>query len=124
MLLLAGSAGIWLYSSVLAGGGEVRVAGIGATAEIMRDDDGLTWQGPFQVTQQVRRETTNFAGTPGVGIQKRHPPHAGRVIFRCVRGLVDPSKSTRFTATTAATTGLGAIWSTIRRRPAAATRSR
>ena len=50
------------------------------------DDDGVTWAQPVEVTQQVRRETTNFAGTPGFGIQKRYPPNAGRLVFPLRQG--------------------------------------
>jgi sialidase-1 len=50
------------------------------------DDDGVTWTGPVDVTEQVRRPTSNFAGTPGVGIQKRRAPHAGRLIMPLRQG--------------------------------------
>ncbi|MAF66886.1 MAG: sialidase family protein [Planctomycetota bacterium] len=47
------------------------------------DDDGLTWSAPVEITEQVKRPTiaTSIASGPGVGIQKRRPPHAGRMII-------------------------------------------
>ncbi|MFT5153018.1 MAG: sialidase-1 [Planctomycetota bacterium] len=47
------------------------------------DDDGLTWSTPADVTTQVKRPTgaTSIAGGPGIGIQKRYAPHAGRLIM-------------------------------------------
>ena len=47
------------------------------------DDDGVTWSTPLDVTTQVKRPTvaTSIAGGPGIGIQKRRDPHAGRLIF-------------------------------------------
>ncbi len=47
------------------------------------DDDGRTWSAPWETTTQVKRPTvaTSIASGPGVGIQKRHAPHAGRVVF-------------------------------------------
>ncbi|MCA9299911.1 MAG: exo-alpha-sialidase, partial [Phycisphaerales bacterium] len=50
------------------------------------DDDGVTWTAPFDVTESFRRETTNFAGTPGVGFQKRHEPFQGRLVFPLRQG--------------------------------------
>ncbi len=52
------------------------------------DDDGVTWDGPFDVTEQVRRITSNFAGTPGIGIQKRHEPHTGRIVMPLRQGPI------------------------------------
>ena len=47
------------------------------------DDDGVSWSAPLEITQQVKRPTyvTSIAGGPGVGIQKRRDPHAGRLIM-------------------------------------------
>ena len=47
------------------------------------DDDGVTWSGPRDVTTQTKRPTgaTTLASGPGVGLQLRHGPHAGRVLI-------------------------------------------
>lgn len=47
------------------------------------DDDGLSWSTPLEITQEVKRPTyaTSIAGGPGIGIQKRRDPHAGRLIM-------------------------------------------
>lgn len=50
---------------------------------ITSDDDGATWTKPRDVTTQTKRPTvvTTLAGGPGIGIQLRHGPHAGRILF-------------------------------------------
>lgn len=47
------------------------------------DDDGLTWSPPVDLTRQTKRadRVTTLAGGPGIGIQLRHGPHAGRLVF-------------------------------------------
>ncbi|MCP4771147.1 MAG: hypothetical protein GY879_07040 [Planctomycetes bacterium] len=47
------------------------------------DDNGLNWSSPWEITTQVKRPTgaTSVASGPGVGIQMRHGPHAGRIVF-------------------------------------------
>jgi sialidase-1 len=47
------------------------------------DDDGQTWAPPVDVTAQVKRPTvaTSVASGPGIGIQLRAGPHAGRVLI-------------------------------------------
>ncbi|MCP3915009.1 MAG: exo-alpha-sialidase [bacterium] len=47
------------------------------------DDDGLTWTAPVENTMQVKRPTVarSIASGPGIGIQKRRPPHAGRLVM-------------------------------------------
>lgn len=45
-------------------------------------DDGRTWSKPVDITSQVTRPEWKFYGVgPGVGIQLRHGPHAGRLII-------------------------------------------
>lgn len=46
-------------------------------------DDGATWSKPRDVTRQTKRAevVTTIAGGPGLGIQLRHGPHAGRLLF-------------------------------------------
>lgn len=47
------------------------------------DDDGRTWTQPRDITRQTKREkiVTTMASGPGIGIQLRHGPHAGRILF-------------------------------------------
>lgn len=47
------------------------------------DDDGVSWSVPREITAEVKRPTgaTSIAGGPGVGIQKRHAPNVGRILF-------------------------------------------
>ena len=44
------------------------------------DDQGLTWTAPMDITETARPASSNFAGTPGVGIQLRHGASAGRLV--------------------------------------------
>jgi len=49
---------------------------------LTNDDDGQTWSSPTDITDQVKRPTVTFFSTgPGVGIQLRRGPHAGRIIM-------------------------------------------
>ena len=45
-------------------------------------DDGVTWSPPRDITRQTKRESgvTTLASGPGVGIQLREGPHAGRLL--------------------------------------------
>lgn len=47
------------------------------------DDGGATWATPRDITTQTKRPAvvTTLAGGPGVGVQLRHGPHAGRILF-------------------------------------------
>jgi len=47
------------------------------------DDGGATWSAPREVTSEVKAATVmdSIAGGPGIGFQKRRPPHVGRIIF-------------------------------------------
>lgn len=50
---------------------------------ITSEDDGFTWSGPRDLTRETKRleKVTTIAGGPGIGIQLRHGPHAGRLLF-------------------------------------------
>jgi sialidase-1 len=46
------------------------------------DDDGRTWSKEIDITDQVKRPNVTFFSTgPGIGIQLRRGPHAGRIIM-------------------------------------------
>ena len=46
------------------------------------DDDGVTWSAPRDLTAQIKRATaTSLASGPGIGIELRRGPHAGRLIM-------------------------------------------
>jgi sialidase-1 len=49
---------------------------------IRSDDDGRTWSAPVDVTRACKRPdtATTVAGGPGIGIQLRRGPHAGRLV--------------------------------------------
>jgi sialidase-1 len=53
------------------------------TYSMYSDDEGATWSNRTEITRMVKRPTlvTSTAAGPGIGIQKRHAPHAGRLIF-------------------------------------------
>lgn len=50
---------------------------------ISSDDDGVTWSKPADITKATKREkvVTTVASGPGIGIQLRHGPHRGRIVF-------------------------------------------
>jgi sialidase-1 len=50
------------------------------------DDSGVTWSTPQDITESARPESSNYAGSPGVGIQLRHGEHAGRIIVPLRKG--------------------------------------
>ena len=47
------------------------------------DDDGVTWTKPREITASVKRPVvvTSTAAGPGIGIQLRRGPHAGRILM-------------------------------------------
>ncbi|MCP4835144.1 MAG: exo-alpha-sialidase [Phycisphaera sp.] len=57
------------------------------------DDGGSTWSKPIDVTKTFRREGTNYAGSPGVGIQLERGPHRGRLVFPQREGPIDDMKA-------------------------------
>jgi sialidase-1 len=50
------------------------------------DDQGVTWTEPLDITEVARPASSNFAGTPGVGIQLRHGDAAGRLVIPLRKG--------------------------------------
>lgn len=50
---------------------------------VTSDDDGLTWSAPRDVTRGVKHAAlaTTIASGPGIGIQLRRGPHAGRLVM-------------------------------------------
>ena len=52
------------------------------------DDRGVSWSKPLEVTRIFRSETTNYAGSPGVGIQLERGPHRGRIVFALRQGPI------------------------------------
>ena len=58
---------------------------------IYSDDDGKTWSKWRDITAETKRPTvvTSLASGPGNGIQLRHGPHAGRIIFPMNQGPYD-----------------------------------
>jgi photosystem II stability/assembly factor-like uncharacterized protein len=57
---------------------------------ITSDDDGKTWSDARDITRCAKRETgwTGILTGPGLGIQKRRAPHAGRIVIPCAHGPV------------------------------------
>lgn len=46
------------------------------------DDEGATWSAPRDLTAQLKRATaTSLASGPGIGIELRRGPHAGRLVM-------------------------------------------
>lgn len=46
------------------------------------DDDGLNWSTPKDITSEVKRpEATSVASGPGIGIELKKGPHAGRLVM-------------------------------------------
>ncbi len=55
------------------------------------DDEGATWSPPREITAQVKAPDMRWFGTgPGVGIQLRHGPHAGRLVIPCDHSYPQP----------------------------------
>lgn len=50
------------------------------------DDQGATWTAPLDITEVARPASSNFAGSPGVGIQLRHGEAAGRLVVPLRKG--------------------------------------
>ncbi|MCB9881280.1 MAG: exo-alpha-sialidase [Planctomycetes bacterium] len=50
---------------------------------MVSNDDGRTWTWPVEITASVKRPSPVRAVSsgPGIGIQKRHAPNAGRIVF-------------------------------------------
>ena len=55
-------------------------------------DHGATWTKPVEITSTAKRPTwTWYATGPGVGIQIKHGPHAGRLVIPCDYNDNDPA---------------------------------
>ncbi|MEE2972316.1 MAG: sialidase family protein [Planctomycetota bacterium] len=70
------------------------------------DDRGGTWSKPIDVTRSFRRPSTNYAGSPGVGIQLERGPHRGRLVLPLREGPI-----TAMRAYTVHSDDGGATWS-------------
>lgn len=46
-------------------------------------DNGATWSKPVNITQGIKRDWSWYATGPGIGIQIKHGPHAGRLVIPC-----------------------------------------
>lgn len=84
---------ILLYQRYPAGKGEYEVKpglegdAICRTFRIHSEDDGVTWSEPIDMTAAVKDDlATSLACGPGVGLQKRRPPHLGRIVIPFNRG--------------------------------------
>lgn len=52
------------------------------------DDDGVTWSKARDITESTKKKDwTWYATGPGIGIQMKHGPHAGRLVIPCDYGL-------------------------------------
>jgi sialidase-1 len=48
------------------------------------EDNGATWSHPVQITSTVKKTDWKWYATgPGIGIQIKHGPHAGRLVIPC-----------------------------------------
>lgn len=51
---------------------------------LQSNDQGATWSKPREITAAVKKpEWTWYATGPGIGIQIKHGPHAGRLVLPC-----------------------------------------
>ena len=57
------------------------------------DDRGSSWSKPIDVTRTFRDETTNYAGSPGVGIQLERGPYRGRIVFPQRQGPIEAMRA-------------------------------
>jgi sialidase-1 len=57
---------------------------------ITSEDEGRTWSEPRNITRFAKQPTgwTGILTGPGIGIQKRHAPHTGRIVVPCAHGPV------------------------------------
>jgi sialidase-1 len=60
-------------------------------------DDGRTWSRPREITDGVKKPGWGWYATgPGVGIQLRHGPHAGRLVIPCDHGEIFDGRRVMF----------------------------
>ena len=57
------------------------------------DDLGGSWSKPIDVTRTFRDETTNYGGSPGVGIQLERGLHRGRIVFPQRQGPIEAMRA-------------------------------
>ncbi len=58
------------------------------------DDDGLTWDAPRDITQQVKKPEWGWYATgPGIGIQLKNGPFKGRLVIPCDHSYMDEEGS-------------------------------
>lgn len=59
------------------------------------DDDGRSWSSPRDITRQTKKPTgwTSILTGPGVAIQLRREPYAGRIVVPCAHGPVGKYRS-------------------------------
>lgn len=59
-------------------------------------DGGLTWTNPQELTSSLKNPGWGWYATgPGIGIQIKHGPHAGRLVIPAVHSYDDPSGKLR-----------------------------
>jgi len=68
---------------------------------VASDDHGATWLEPRDLTREVKRpvNVTTLASGPGLAIQLRHGPHAGRILFPFMKARMACGISMPHTAT-------------------------
>lgn len=57
------------------------------------DDQGGSWGKPIDVTRTFRDEISNYAGSPGVGIQLQRGVHRGRIVFPLRQGPIEAMRA-------------------------------
>ena len=57
------------------------------------DDRGESWSKPIDVTRTFRSAETNYAGSPGVGIQLERGPHRGRLVLPLRQGPIQAMRA-------------------------------
>src|SRR5207248_859826 len=51
---------------------------------LFSDDNAKTWSTPREITADVKKpQWTWYATGPGIGVQLKHGPHAGRLVIPC-----------------------------------------
>ena len=59
-------------------------------------DHGATWAAPVEITRTTKDPSWGWYATgPGVGIQIKHGPHAGRLVIPCDHSYDDPAGKVR-----------------------------
>ncbi|MFO0906567.1 MAG: sulfatase-like hydrolase/transferase [Pirellulales bacterium] len=75
------------------------------------DDEGQSWSAPKNLTASVVRDDWDWVATgPGIGIQLRHGPHAGRLVIPCDHKRQLDSKSPEWNSHTMYSDDGGDTW--------------